>query len=300
MNSCGPESPSPPFNQKMIILISGVLCLGNPGIASRDTIPPRGGDALNRNREEKEMNSKKHSAWIFQGSILAAALLVAAVVLSPVSAAATTDEQQAAQIVDKARFTLENFMNDQSMSAFRDLFQRAEGVFIAPSLLKGAFIVGGEGGNGVFMVRDKKTGAWSEPAFYTIGGASFGLQIGGEASEVVLLMMTERGVNALLGNSVKLGGDVGVAAGPVGIGAEASTANLSADILSFSRSKGLYGGISLDGAVVAVRSSMNQAFYGKQVTPMDILVRHDVRNRDASGLVQTADKATRGKSAARR
>ena len=113
-------------------------------------------------------------------------------------------------------------------------------------------------------------------------------------------MMTERGVNALMGSSVKLGGDVGVAAGPVGIGAAASTANLSADILSFSRSKGLYGGISLEGAVVAVRDSLNEAYYGKQVTPTDILVRHEVRNPHASGLIQAVAKSAVQKSAARR
>ena len=173
-------------------------------------------------------------------------------------------------------------------------------MFIAPQLLKGAFIVGASGGNGVFLVRDKKTGGWSEPAFYTIGGASFGLQIGGEASEVILLMMTERGVNALMGNSVKLGGDVGVAAGPIGIGAAASTANLSADIISFSRSKGLYGGIALDGAVVAVRDALNQAYYGKQVTPTDILIRHEVRNPQAAGLIQAVAKSAAQKSAARK
>jgi lipid-binding SYLF domain-containing protein len=113
-------------------------------------------------------------------------------------------------------------------------------------------------------------------------------------------MITERGVNALMGNSVKLGGDVGVAAGPVGIGAAASTANLSADVISFSRSKGLYGGISLDGAVVAVRGSLNEAYYGKQVSPSDILVRHEVRNPHASGLIQAVAKSAAQKTAARK
>jgi len=246
------------------------------------------------------MNRKKHSAWIFPGWILVSLFLAAALAIAPASPASADDRQEAAQIVEKARLTLENFMKDENMNAFRDLLPRAEGVFIAPQLLKGAFIVGASGGNGVFLVRDKKSGGWSEPAFYTIGGASIGLQIGGEASEVVLLMMTDRGVNSLMGNSVKLGGEVGVAAGPVGIGAAASTANLSADILSFSRSKGLYGGVSLDGAVVAVRDGLNEAYYGKQVSPMDILVRHEVRNPEARGLVQMLGKSARQRSAARR
>jgi len=164
-------------------------------------------------------------------------------------------------------------------------------VVIAPEFLKGAFVVGASGGNAVAMVRDGKTGRWSEPAFYTIGGASIGLQIGGESSEVILLAMTERGVSALMGNSFKLGAEAGVAAGPVGIGAQAATANLSADVLSFSRSKGLYGGISLDGAVVAVREGLNHAYYGKKATPTDILVRHDVKNPQTSCLIQNLKKS---------
>ena len=114
---------------------------------------------------------------------------------------------------------------------------------------------------------------------------------------MILLAMTERGVKSLLGNSAKLGGDVGIAVGPVGMGAAAATANLSADILSFSRSKGLYGGISFDGAVVAVRSGLNEAFYGKQVSPTDILIGHEVRNSQAMSLIEDLSKSAARKSA---
>jgi lipid-binding SYLF domain-containing protein len=106
----------------------------------------------------------------------------------------------------------------------------------------------------------------------------------------VLVAMTERGVTALLSTSAKLGGDAGVAVGPIGIGASAATANLSADIISFSRAKGLYGGISLDGAVVAVRESLNGAYYGKKVNPTDILIRHEVTNPQAARLIQAVEK----------
>lgn len=99
-------------------------------------------------------------------------------------------------------------------------------------------------------------------------------------------------MTALLGNSVKLGADVGVAAGPVGMGASAATANLSVDTLSFSRSKGLYGGISLDGAVVATRNGLNTVYYGKEVAPTDILVQHNVMNPQAKGLTDTVARAT--------
>ena len=115
---------------------------------------------------------------------------------------------------------------------------------------------------------------------------------------MILLVMTDRGLRSLLANSVKLGGDVGVAAGPVGMGAAAGTANLSADILSFSRSKGLYGGIALDGAVVAIRGALNEAYYGKKgVSPTDILVRNDVRNSQAMGLIEDLTKSAAQKSA---
>ena len=103
--------------------------------------------------------------------------------------------------------------------------------------------------------------------------------------------MTDRGVNSLLANSFKLGADAGVAAGPVGVGVSAATANLSADILSFSRSKGLYGGISLEGAVVAVRGDWNDAYYGKNVSPADILVRRDVTNPHSAALISDLSRS---------
>ncbi len=206
------------------------------------------------------------------------------------------DKQDAEQLVEKARLTLESFMHDENLGAFRDLLKKAHGVMIAPDLLKGAFVLGVSGGNAVFLSRDEKSGHWSNPAFYTIGGASFGLQIGGQASEVILLVMTERGISSLLANSIKLGGDAGLAAGPVGIGAAAATANLSADILSFSRSKGLFGGVSLEGAVVAVRAGLNDAFYGRQTSPADILVRREARNGFASRLIGDVSKWAARKS----
>lgn len=245
------------------------------------------------------MNRINRSGWRAKAWLLTViAFLAAALIISQSVPASASDKQEAAQLVEKARLTLDSFMNDNNMGAFRDLLKKADGVLISPQLLKGAFIIGAAGGNGVFLVRDKKTGQWSEPAFYTIGEASFGLQIGGEASEVILLVMTERGVRSLLANSVKLGGDVGVAAGPVGMGAAAGTANLSADILSFSRSKGLYGGISLDGALVAIRGALNEAYYGKKgVSSTDILVRHDVSNSRAMGLIEDLTRSAAQKSA---
>ena len=202
------------------------------------------------------------------------------------------DAQDARHLVDKARLTFESFMADKDLGpSVRSLVKRAKGVLIYPQLLKGAFIVGVSGGSGVMLAHDAKARKWGGPAFYTMGEASFGLQIGGQAAEVVLVALTDRGVAALLSTSTKLGADVGVAIGPVGAGAEAATANLSADIISYSRAKGLYGGISLEGAVVAVRDGLNKAYYGKEVTPTAILVRHEATNPQAAGLIGAVSKA---------
>jgi len=104
--------------------------------------------------------------------------------------------------------------------------------------------------------------------------------------------LTERGVSSLLATSAKLGADASVAAGPVGAGAQAATQNLSADIVSYSRSKGVYAGVSVDGAVVATRDALNKAYYKKEVTPTDILIKRTVTNKGAAGLVQAVAKAT--------
>jgi len=225
--------------------------------------------------------------------MLVGALLFAA--SGMVSPSWANDAKDSAQLAEKARMTLENFVKAGEMEAFRSLLKDAKGIFIAPQILKGAFVVGASGGSGVFVVRDGKTGTWAGPVFYTIGEASFGFQAGGEASEVVLLAMTERGVTALLGNSAKLGADAGLAVGPVGMGAAASTANLSADIITFASSKGLFGGIALDGALVKVRNGLNKAYYHKKkVTPTDILVRRTVSNPRSEGLVRAVTMAAAG------
>jgi lipid-binding SYLF domain-containing protein len=220
--------------------------------------------------------------------VLAMVLLSIAMVSFPVRASAADDRMEADQLVEKAQMAFDSLIADRNMEALIDLLKKARGVFICPELLKGAFIVGASGGSGVFLTRGERT--WYGPAFYTIGGASFGLQIGGQSSEVALVVMTERGVTSLLSTSAKLGADAGIAVGPVGIGTSAATANLSADIISFSRAKGLYGGVSLDGAVVAVRDGLNEAYYGRRVSPTDIFIRHEVTNPQAARLVQAVEK----------
>ena len=225
-------------------------------------------------------------------------LLFAAAIIGAFSGnpgmALASDKTDAQAIVTKANMTFNSFMGDKNFTEMRKLSRSAKGIFISPQVLKGAFIWGASGGTGVFLVRGEE-GTWTHPAFYTIGSVSFGLQIGGQASEVILLAMTEKGVTTLLQNSVKLGADVGIAAGPFGAGAQAATANISADILAFSRSKGLYGGVSLDGAIVDVRDSLNKAYYGKPVTPTDILVKRNVSNAHADKLRASVAKISGAK-----
>ena len=216
-------------------------------------------------------------------SIMLFGALVIGVAL-PVTAA----EEQA--LVEKARITFESFMTDPNMAWLKENMPAAKGLVIVPSLLKAGFIFGGSGGSGVLIVPDAKTGKWSEPAFYTIGSVSFGLQIGGEAAEVVMYLRTQKAVDSLLTSSVKLGGDTSVSVGPVGAGAKS---NVMVDIFSFSRSKGAFAGLALDGSVVATRDEWNKNYYGKAVTPVDILVKRAVKNPGAAGLREAVTKAAK-------
>jgi SH3 domain-containing YSC84-like protein 1 len=226
----------------------------------------------------------------FTTLFLTLAMLAAA--LQPVAA---DDAMEARQLVEKATLTFDAFLVDPNMPVVRDLIKDAKGVFIAPQVLKGAFILGASGGSGVLLARGESGKPWSPPTFYTLGGVSFGLQAGGESSEVLMLVMTDRGIAALQGNNIKLGADVSVAIGPMGAGVSGATAALSADIIAFSRSQGLYGGISVEGSVVAVREDWNSAYYGKSVTPTDILIKRTVNNPHAANLIAAITKVARPK-----
>ena len=194
-------------------------------------------------------------------------------------AAAQSDEQL---LVDKARITFDSFMTDSNMSWLKEHLKEAKGVLIVPSLLKAGFIFGGSGGSGALLQKDDKSGVWSYPAFFTMGSGSFGLQAGVDFAEVVMLVMTQKGLESLYKSSFKLGGDVAIAAGPMGAGA--SAAGLKADYLSYNRAKGAFLGFSLEGAVVEINDEWNQAYYGKQLRPTDIFVTRKVRNPKAAEL----------------
>jgi lipid-binding SYLF domain-containing protein len=165
----------------------------------------------------------------------------------------------------------------------------AKGVLIYPQVLKAGFFLGGSGGTGVLLVRGANND-WSNPAFYTMGALSFGLQIGGEAAEIVVLINSQKAVDSLMTNKVNLGADASVAAGPVGAGQKA---NLTADFVSYAKSKGAFLGMSLEGSVLDVRESLNNAYYGKSVTPIDIVVKRSVSNKQADSLRAAVAAASR-------
>jgi len=190
------------------------------------------------------------------------------------------DKAEAEKVVNDATKTINNFAADPDMTWFRSHVKNAKAVFVVPSLLKAGFIFGGSGGTGVVLARDGQV--WRGPSFATAGSVSWGLQAGGSVAEVVMMAMTDKGKDALLSNKFQAGAEASVAAGPVGAGAQAATT----DIVQFSRSKGVFGGLSLEGSTIAVRDSLNQAYYGKAVTPVDILVKGDVTNPQAAHLVQ--------------
>ncbi len=191
----------------------------------------------------------------------------------------SANEATAEALVDAASNSVNTFTIDPDMKWFRDNMNNAKGVLIVPQLVKGGLIFGGSGGSGVLLVRGNGN-IWSDPAFYTMGSGTVGFQIGVEVSEIILMVMTEKGVDALLTSSFKLGGDVSIAAGPIGAGAKAQTA----DILAFSRTKGIYGGVNIEGAVLKIRNDWNHDYYGKETSPRAILIERSATNSHADEL----------------
>jgi lipid-binding SYLF domain-containing protein len=206
------------------------------------------------------------------------------------TAAAEPAEQQL--LLDKARVTFESFMTDKDHLWLRENLNQAKGLIIIPSLLKAGFFIGGSGGSGVLIVKDDKTGQWSQPAFYTLGAGSLGIQFGAEAAEIIMMVRTQKAVDALFTSSFKLGGDTSIAVGPVGTGVKS---NIVADILSFSRTKGAYAGVSLEGSVIKTKDKWNEAYYGKAVSPADIIVKRSVSNPGSKALRESVTKAAAGK-----
>jgi len=204
-------------------------------------------------------------------------IATAALALAPLTVSAQSEQQK---LVNDADTTFNNFIRDPDMTWLQQNIGRAKAVLISPEIVKAGFIVGGSGGRAVLVA--KTGGKWMGPAFYTMATASVGFQAGISVSETLTLVMTDKGLNSMLAANFKLGGDASVAAGPVGAGAKS---DVVADFIAFSRAKGVYGGLNLDGTLVNLSDEWNATYYGKKVLPPDILIKGAASNKGADKLL---------------
>jgi len=192
---------------------------------------------------------------------------------------------QARQLVARAADTVERFRADPDLARFSGYMRGARGIVVLPSVVKAGFVGAAEVGNGVLLARGAD-GTWSDPAFYTLGAASVGLQIGIQYTEMVFILKSDRAVRSVIEHQGKLGADLGLSVGLVGAGMEASTTtNLGVDIVALTNSIiGAYGGASFEGAVLARRMDLNTAYYGAGATPQAIVIERTLRNPGADPL----------------
>lgn len=207
-------------------------------------------------------------------------LLLLAIAALPGPARAASDQQE---LIDRARVTLEAMRGDRSFGNSADLLKRAKAVMVVPELIKGGFIIGGEGGSAVLLARNDE--GWSYPAFYTMAGGSLGLQIGLESAEVVLFVMSDKALKAWMKNEVKLGAKAGLTVLVLGSNAEAAaTTNARVDVIAWARSRGAYAGLTFEGSVIKPRASYAQAYYGKKLSPQQIVLSRAAANPAADPL----------------
>lgn len=175
--------------------------------------------------------------------------------------------------LDEGILVLDEIMGAPDSAVPQSILERAVAIAVFPSTVRAGFIFGGQRGRGFIAARNPATGVWSAPAFLTLTGGSFGLQVGAQQADVVLLVQNPRGLTRLLGNRFKLGGDVSAAVGPVGRSLEAATdLQLTAEILSYSRTRGAFAGLTLSGATLRADRDANERFYGVRFTSGQILL----------------------------
>jgi len=225
---------------------------------------------------------------------LAAALLL----IAPATFAAPAsdkDDKDEAKRLENAGTVIEEILNVPD-NIPQDLLDKARCVVVLPSVVKAAFIVGGSYGRGVMVCRTGEhfRGPWGAPAMYALEGGSIGLQIGGQATDFVILVMNDRGASSLLKSKVKLGADAAVAAGPKGRDAAANTdAYLRAEMLSYSRSRGVFAGISLEGSTLRPDNDANRKLYGKDASAAEIISESKVEAPEAGRkLISRLQKAS--------
>ena len=221
-----------------------------------------------------------------------AALLLLAFATRPAMA---QSEQQV--MVDRATLTVQEMLLPPSAKDPRSMLRRARAVIICPQVLRIGFILGGSGGACVLVARDGN-GSWSYPSFYGMGSGSIGLQIGLQDAEFIMMILTEKGLNAVLDSQFKIGGDVSVALADMGGGLEGSTTSaVGADIVAFAKTRGLFAGVSLQGSLLSVRSDWNRAYYGSDTGAREIVMNMKGQNPGADPLREVLTRAA-GASAA--
>jgi lipid-binding SYLF domain-containing protein len=192
-------------------------------------------------------------------------------------------EQQA--LVDRATLTVQEMFTGDHAGDRISLLRRAKGALICPRVFKAGFILGGSGGGCVLVSRGPA--GWSNPAFYTIGSGSFGLQAGVQDSQIVFLVLTERGLHAILDSQFKIGADASIAVATIGAGVEgATTAALRADIVAFAKARGLFAGVSVQGSIISADSGWNQTYYGSPLAAPQIILQGEGSNPGTEPLRQ--------------
>ena len=220
-----------------------------------------------------------------------AIIIALTAIANPLRAQDAEDEIKRAK---EAAVVLDEIMGAADKGIPRAVLEKAEGVAVFPGLLKGGLGIGAQHGRGLLSVRDKKNGGWSNPAFLTINGGSIGAQIGVQSIDLVLVINNLRGLEQLVKNQFKLGADAAVAAGPVGRDASAATdIQMRAQILSYSRSRGLFAGVTLNGSTINQDRDANERFYGKPYTTSQIVFEGQGSNAAANELKATLAKYAR-------
>jgi lipid-binding SYLF domain-containing protein len=216
-------------------------------------------------------------------SILASALFV--FTLCGCAEMSRDKNSTAVDLVNQATETVQRFKGMPDLKTFAEYMPTARGIVVLPSVIKGGFMLGGEGGNGVLLVK-RDDGSWSPPAFYILGAASLGVQMGLQDTEIILVLRSNEAVSAILDHQGKFGADAGLTIGTIGQGAEVSTTtNIGLDVLAFANAKiGFFGGAALEGAVLARRVDLNEAYYGKGASPRGIVYQGQSQNSQADAL----------------
>jgi len=208
-------------------------------------------------------------------------IALAALLLLPLTAHAQSEQQQ---LVDRATLAAQQMLNDRDGTDAQAVLRRARAVMICPQIFRAGFLLGGQGGSCVLVARDGG-GSWSAPAFYGMAGGSIGFQAGVQDAEVMLIIMSDKGLSAVMDSQFKLGADASATFIDLGGGVEgATTAALRADIVGFTRARGLFAGVALSGSLMSTKSEWNQAYYGKPFAAQQIVIGMEATNPAADPL----------------